>query len=237
LPALAHRPDRDLSPRKHRGYRHLVRRRSWGRSHQNTLRDYDPTTGGYDESDPAGLVGGMSTYSYASDGPVAHSDPTGLFSLNVNDSWSQGEIPGNHWWNWLPGFGGNRLGLTLAYAPDAQCRCINCGGSWTVSECSAALNVKVMIESGLNPAANSFARGAEGEHVADVRAGAGIIQRAGAAAEKAQQQQKYSSQDACELQGSRAVTAAVRAARDSVVKASSVRDTNGSHTYHGVWPF
>jgi RHS repeat-associated protein len=45
--------------------------------HYNYFRDYDPQTGRYVESDPIGLRGGVNTYGYALQNPVAHIDPSG----------------------------------------------------------------------------------------------------------------------------------------------------------------
>jgi RHS repeat-associated protein len=44
----------------------------------NYYRDYDPRTGRYLQSDPIGLAGGMSTYSYVLSNPHALIDPLGL---------------------------------------------------------------------------------------------------------------------------------------------------------------
>ncbi|HEX7965807.1 MAG TPA: RHS repeat-associated core domain-containing protein [Gammaproteobacteria bacterium] len=43
----------------------------------NYYRDYDPGTGRYSESDPIGLGGGINTYGYAYENPVANADPSG----------------------------------------------------------------------------------------------------------------------------------------------------------------
>jgi RHS repeat-associated protein len=43
----------------------------------NYLRDYDPTTGRYAESDPIGLNGGINEYRYAYANPVIYLDPMG----------------------------------------------------------------------------------------------------------------------------------------------------------------
>lgn len=46
--------------------------------HYNYFRDYDPETGRYVESDPIGLVGGLNTYGYVYQNPLAYSDMYGL---------------------------------------------------------------------------------------------------------------------------------------------------------------
>ncbi|WDM74386.1 DUF6531 domain-containing protein [Xanthomonas cucurbitae] len=58
---------------------------------QNYFRDYDPTTGRYGQSDPIGIEGGSSTYSYSLGSPVNHMDVLGLAvylcSRPVNVGW------------------------------------------------------------------------------------------------------------------------------------------------------
>lgn len=46
--------------------------------HYNYLRDYDPALGRYIESDPIGLRGGVNTYAYVGNSPLAYVDPYGL---------------------------------------------------------------------------------------------------------------------------------------------------------------
>jgi RHS repeat-associated protein len=47
--------------------------------HYNYFRDYDPSIGGYGESDPIGLVAGPNTYAYVGQSPIEASDELGLF--------------------------------------------------------------------------------------------------------------------------------------------------------------
>jgi RHS repeat-associated protein len=116
LSALAHRPDRRVSPRKPRGYRHLVRQRSWGRSHQNYFRDYDPAVGRYVESDPIGLIGGTNTYAYTASSPINLYDPKGLtWYWPVGTNVGSGRVICN---------GKNGLTIDISFLSAAERKCV-----------------------------------------------------------------------------------------------------------------
>jgi RHS repeat-associated protein len=51
-------------------------------TYYNVMRDYDPSTGRYIQSDPIGLDGGINTYTYALNDPTYWTDPLGLESIS-----------------------------------------------------------------------------------------------------------------------------------------------------------
>jgi RHS repeat-associated protein len=50
----------------------------------NYFRDYSAVTGRYEQSDPIGLLGGINSYAYVSNKPLAHSDERGLLGSRGN---------------------------------------------------------------------------------------------------------------------------------------------------------
>jgi RHS repeat-associated protein len=58
------------------------------RSIYNYFRDYDPAKGGYAESDPIGLLGGVNTYAYVRNAVMRFIDPFGLSGADVVTIWN-----------------------------------------------------------------------------------------------------------------------------------------------------
>lgn len=65
--------------------------------HYNYFRDFNPATGRYIQSDPIGLAGGLSTYSYVDGSPLTKDDFFGLMGRG-----SMGQGPG-YWGKGGPG--------------------------------------------------------------------------------------------------------------------------------------
>jgi RHS repeat-associated protein len=199
----------------------------------NYMRDYDPATGRYLQSDPIGLTGGINTYTYAKSTPMMRADPSGLFALDTSFTWHDVPRIGGGWYFPVLGaIGDFHIGYTSPHLSSVSCTCKNnCGGTWSLVGCSASLNVDVYIRNDLNAGADQFSRTAEGEHVSDLMSGVGSIYRAGAAAEAAERGLPYSSQEVCESAASNAVNAAIQSAYQKIIANSRIRDANGSHTY------
>jgi RHS repeat-associated protein len=94
--------------------------------HYNYFRDYDPSLGGYIQSDPIGLEAGTNTYGYVDMNPLLYSDPTGELPLGVVDfSAGLGDAL-------LLGFGKDlRDGLGLGDGGVDTCSIAYRSGGWT----------------------------------------------------------------------------------------------------------
>lgn len=76
----------------------------------NYFRDYDPSTGRYVESDPIGLLAGLSTYAYVGGAPLRYKDPMGLCKCTADYRGTY--TPGSGERNWL---GRKVYGVTCDY--------------------------------------------------------------------------------------------------------------------------
>ncbi len=98
--------------------------------HYNYYRDYDPSIGGYKESDPAGLRGGLNTYAYVEARPLRYTDPFGLDRTivppgpgrSVSDGPRNGNWCGGNWsGGQVPSLNGGRDGTATPTDSLDQC--------------------------------------------------------------------------------------------------------------------
>lgn len=192
----------------------------------NYFRDYDPATGRYVESDAIGLDGGLNTYTYAGDAPTMIVDPRGLFSLNVGAFWHRTPNPAAN------------PGPTFGHIPaDAiHCSCQQCGGTWTLTECSALLLIETMVSTDLGPNGALDVSKQEQDHVDDFKNGAASVRAAGAAAERSVKGMHFSSEAACIAAADTAVTFAIWAARRGIeLESRDTWDKSGLHTVTNLY--
>lgn len=162
---------------------------TYGR-HYNYFRDYDPYTGRYLESDPAGQGGGPNTYGYANASPIMSVDPYGLLALNVSETTT--------YTNALDLT--TALGGTMASLGRISCECHGCGGKWSLIECSTSLQIEVYLRNHYSsPQQAAWVRRGEMDHVLDFRGAVRAIRQAGQAAESRERSLSFSSKADCEL--------------------------------------
>ena len=91
----------------------------------NYFRDYDPSLGRYVQSDPIGLVGGVSTYGYALGSPLFYTDEKGEYSVpgavyGAIAGGVSGYLAGRNWQSALVGgIAGGAVGFVNPFASSA----------------------------------------------------------------------------------------------------------------------
>ncbi len=176
--------------------------------HYNYFRDYDPAKGGYVQSDPIGLLGGVGTYAYAGNDPLLTLDRTGLLSLTLTVE--RKDQPSS--------LGGKKVrgGFTQAFIEFTQCSCECFGGTWVLNECVAKVEVRVLIRTDTYAYQIENYRNAEEQHVEDYKKGLGRIRLAGEAAERVVRRMDSRNKSECERYANDAVREAMRSVRNRI---------------------
>jgi RHS repeat-associated protein len=145
--------------------------------HYNILRDYDPQSGRYTESDPMGLGAGLSSFSYVKGSPFIATDRTGLLPVNISvesgyrtvTGWKNStpleNVPGT---GFVPSTGPNTRGRTTIGWNTPTVTCNKKDGIWNVSV-AVAVYFTVYLES----SANAKTTRDENDHVNDYNSWAG----------------------------------------------------------------
>ena len=103
--------------------------------HYNYFRDYDPSTGRYQESDPIGLDGGdLNTYRYVASTPLTWTDIEGLRVQSP----TMGNGPGAGWGGIVTGIGGLGGGAAISNAINSKGDAESSSSSSSSSESSAS---------------------------------------------------------------------------------------------------
>lgn len=129
----------------------------------NYLRDFDPQVGRYGESDPAGLAGGINTYTYAASDPVDYADPLGLAKSKTKGYWascssadwtyceaecgSRGVATCKKWWYLSTEIVGGEVVTGYKPAPKPSCNCKEsfCQRNPNMCKTGAAVGIGALI--------------------------------------------------------------------------------------------
>ncbi len=202
----------------------------------NYFRDYDPTTGRYTQSDPMGLMAGVSTYGYVSGTPLAWSDMFGLLQWTTNPVvWSPTLAPGLQT-RTFPGDGistvtGSILArTTLDWSISSLCVCG--GGGYSLGEYKVNFSLIVFLRRRFDsPDQRRETRRAELDHVRDFSGWIEGEKEAAREMENSMRQRVFSTASECEKVAQQSMqqlleVGAKRAAVDSAAK----WDASGRHT-------
>ncbi|MEN5060697.1 RHS repeat-associated core domain-containing protein [Luteimonas sp. TWI1416] len=204
--------------------------------HYNYFRDYDPLTGRYAQSDPVGLIAGVSTYGYVSGSPFIWADMYGLLQWTSNPIfWSPTLAPGLQT-RTFPGDGVSTVTAsslartTLDWSVSLECTCA--AGNYSLDEYIVNFTPVVFLRQrydSLDQRRDS--RRAELDHVRDFN---GWISGAKGAAQQLEDSMRslsFSSSAECEDAARRAMQDFLQAgARQTAIDSHNRWDASGRHT-------
>jgi RHS repeat-associated protein len=203
----------------------------------NYFRDYEPGTGRYVQSDPIGLMAGVSTYGYVSGSPLVWADMYGLLQWTTNPIvWSQTLVPGLQT-RTFPGDGvstvtGSSLArTTLDWSISPACACSS--GGFSLNEYTVGFTPIVFLRQSYSDAGQRRdTRRAELDHVRDfggwINGGA---RTAAQALEDSMKGQSFSSMAECESAARQAMQQLLQSgARQTAIDSHNRWDVSGRHT-------
>lgn len=174
----------------------------------NYFRDYDPATGRYSQSDPIGLMAGVSTYGYVSGSPLVWADMYGLLQWTLMPvQWNTGTATGAITRTY-PGarqseFRENTLArTTMDWNISARCTCG--AGGYSLDEFEVSLTPIVLLRQRYDsPEIRRSTRRDELDHVRDLNTWANGARTGAEQFENSFKSQSFSSELAC-LEAARA---------------------------------
>lgn len=204
----------------------------------NYYRDYDPTTGRYVQSDPIGLMAGVSTYSYAMSSPLIWSDLFGLLIWDLKPTiWDyvmKAGMPSRTTpWAEPKEFTKDTLGrTTMDWSVSAQCSCTE--GIFTVDQFAVSLIPTVkMLQRYDTPDLRRSTRSDEQQHVNDITKWANGTGKSAAQRFEDEYSYQYLTDSACKQGAPSAMEGHLEASIKPTVHASWLKyDYSKQHTTH-----
>ncbi|WP_159015400.1 DUF6531 domain-containing protein [Cognatiluteimonas profundi] len=203
----------------------------------NYWRDgYEAGTGRYTQSDPLGLMAGVSTYGYVGGSPLVWTDMFGLLRWSTNPvQWSPTLAPGLQT-RTFPGDGlstvtGSSLArTTLDWSISPACTCSS--GGFSLNEYTVSFTPTVFLrQSYSSPSERRDTRRAEMDHVRDFGGWIGGARNAAQALEDSMKGQSFSSTADCEMQTRQAMQQLLElGARQTAIDSHNRWDVSGRHT-------
>ena len=204
----------------------------------NIHRDYEAATGRYAQSDPIGLLGGSSTYSYVGGSPLAAVDLYGLLKWLVQPvQWDQSFGGATSETETYPGGGSSAIPdwvlarTTVLWSVHPKCSCHD--GTYSLDEFEVSITPKVFLRPHYSsPKLQSGIRRNELDHVRDLGNWADGSENGAKDLENALRNASWGSKDECEEEANSLMEAYLRDSVTPAVNDSARRwDQSGKHSH------